>query len=171
MSLFERPHRLMSVSSVVMGLKPETLREVDDYAVWMGKLRAELVRVYGEQFMQSEVSDITYATSDNPNHFSSCITEGLFEHLRSYKALLANTDSINKQLAERTELQQLIESSISQNTEGGKALRQQQRELRNVKDSIVQLTRQAAELKYQLACLSQQLTNVFKAEVVRVSFA
>lgn len=171
MSLFERPHRLMSVSSVVIGLKPETLREVDDYAVWMEKLRGELVRVYGEQLMQSEVSDITYATGDNPNHFSSRITEGLFEDLRAYKALLASTDSINKQLTERTELQQLIESAISQNTEGGRALRQQQRELRSVKDSIVQLTRQAAELKYQLSCLSQQLTNVFQAEAVRVSFA
>ncbi|GET93028.1 hypothetical protein, conserved [Leishmania tarentolae] len=171
MSLFERPHRLMSVSSVVMELKPETLREVDDYAVWMEKLRAELVKVYGEGAMSSDVVDITYATSDHPNRFSSRITESLFERLRDYKALLGKADSVNKEMAETTQLQQLIESAINENTEGAKALRQKRRELRNVKENMARLTRQAAELKYQLTCFSQQLTNVFNAEAVRVSFA
>lgn len=170
MSLFERPHRLQSATSVVMGLKPEALREVDDYAVWMDKVHAELTGVYGELAAQSAVRDITYATSDEPTHFSSRITQDLFERLRDYKALLIKAEALGKQLAEQSQLCTMMEASISQSTEGGKALRHQQRELRTLKANLTQMTRQEAELKYQLACLSQQLTNVFKAEVVRVSF-
>ncbi|CAJ1012437.1 hypothetical protein Q4I28_007750 [Leishmania naiffi] len=169
MSLFERPHRLTSVSSVVMGLNPATLREIDDYAMWMDEVHAELAGVYGEQAMQWKVSDITYATSDNPNRFSSRITQGLFESLHDYKALLEKIDAVTTQLAEQTQLQELIETAISQDTEGGKSLRKQKRELRSLKANIIQLTRQGAELKYQLACLSQQLSHVFKAKVVRIS--
>ncbi|KAG5491411.1 hypothetical protein JIQ42_01312 [Leishmania sp. Namibia] len=171
MSFFERPHRLMSSSSVVMGLKPETLREIDDYAVWMDKVRAELVAVYGEQALESDVSHITYATSDNPTRFSSCITRDVFERLRDYKAMLGKIDSINRELTEKTRLEEIMEAAIGQDTHDGKSLRQQQRDLLKLKASIAQLTRQEAELKYQLACVSPQLKNVFKADAVCISFA
>ncbi|KAG5492924.1 hypothetical protein JKF63_01504 [Porcisia hertigi] len=169
MSLFERPHRLKSVSSVVIGLKPEMLREFDDYAVWMEKLHEELLAVYGMQATESEVLDITYATSDNPTHFSSRITQDVFARLRDYKMLCSKIDSISTQLKEETQRRDLTETMISQNEEGGKSLRQQQRELRNLNASIAELTKQEAELRYELSCLSQQVANVFKAEAIRVS--
>ncbi|KAG5467087.1 hypothetical protein LSCM1_01268 [Leishmania martiniquensis] len=170
MSFFERPHRLMSASSVVMGLKPETLREIDDYAVWMEKVRAELVAIYGEGAMESEVSHITYATSDDPTHFSSRITGEVFERLRGYKALLGKADSIKRQRADKMQLQEVMEAAIRLDTHGGKSLRQQQRDLRRLKESIAQLNRQEAEAKYQLACLSPQLKNIFMADAIRVCF-
>lgn len=169
MSLFERPHRSFSSVDVVMGLKPEALREVDDYAVWLEKVEAELVAVYGPQITHLTLSDIFYATRDAPTNFSSRISQDMFERLREYKAILTQLDDVTAQLADQTKLHQLAEAELAAAEAAGDSLRQPQRNLRAAKAKMLQLRGEVGNLQYERDRLSQQLCNVFKAEYVRVS--
>lgn len=169
MSLFERPHRCFSSFDVVMGLKPEALREVDDYGVWVEKVEAELVAVYGAQVAHLTLADIFYATRDAPTTFASRISEDMFERLRAYKAVLQQLDDVSAQLADQTKHHQLAEAELAAAEAAGVSLRQPQRNLRAVKARLAQLRGDASNVQYERDCLSQQLGNVFKAEYVRVS--
>ncbi|KPI83042.1 hypothetical protein ABL78_7941 [Leptomonas seymouri] len=169
MSLFERPHRSFSTYDVVLGLKNEALREVDDYTTWVEKVEAELVAVYKDQVAHLTLADIYYATRDAPNTFSSRISDEMFQRLREHKAVLAHIEDVSGQLTEQEKLLQLAEAELAAAEEAGKSVRQPLRTLRAVKAKVTELRREADTLSYERDCLSQQLGNVFKARFMRVS--
>lgn len=169
MSLFERPHRSFSSYDVVMGLKPEALREVDDYDVWMDKVQAELVAVYGDEWAHLTSADIFYSTREAPSLFSSRISAETFQRLREYKTVLASLEKVTAQVEEQTKALQQAEAALTSAKEAGDSLRMPQRNVRTMKAKLTQLRHEEGELNYQRMCLSQQLCNVFKAVYVRVS--
>jgi hypothetical protein len=171
MSLFERPHRSFSAYDVVMGLKPEALREVDDYNTWVEKVEAELVAVYGAQLKDVTLSGIFYATRDAPTTFASRISAEVFQRLREYKTLLTHIDDVQARTAEQEVLQHMAEAELAAAQAAGESVRAPQRNVRAVKAKVTQLRQEAEKLNYERARLSQQLGNVFKAEYVRVSLA
>lgn len=166
MSLFERPHRCACTTYVDMELKPEALREVDDYDVWLSKVKDELLAVYGKQ-RSMDIQQMTYATCEAPSAFASQISAEMFDRLREHKAAVGDLEARRKELEEQQQMHDFFDAERARRP-NGQLQRSERKEALAVDEKIAQLKKEIVAKEYTIACLSQVLSNVFKAEVVRI---
>lgn len=148
-----------------MGITFDVFRTIESFDEWEKELTVEIQQVYDEK--PERFACVTYSTTENPNTYASEINPRVFDMVKAYDEARKLVKVLEVELTESiaqhdaTEAQRDPEKKLTR-----KERKQQAEEKAHIKD----VKKRLAQAEYDIACLEQKLTNVFKMARVRVVY-
>lgn len=165
MKLFLRPHKSASEGCVEVCVDFEAFRTIDAFEEWEKLISREIEEVYQEKV--KNICCVMYSTAENPKVFSSEVNPRLFHMVKAYDEAQRMVGVLKVELEESVAQSTASEAQRDPEKKMNRKERKQQREEQlHIKD----VKKRLAQANYDIVCLDQKLTNVFKMTQIRVVY-
>lgn len=149
-----------------MGVEFNAFRATLSFEEWNTQLTKEIEEVYHET--PEKIFCVTYSTADNINTYASEINARVFEMVKAFDEAGRLVEVLQVELQES--VRQHDENEAARDPEK-KLTRKERKQQTEEKAHIRDVKKRLAQSQYDVACLQQKLTNIFKMARVRVAYA
>lgn len=165
MMLFHRPHLSACEGCVEMKINFEAFRTVESYAEMEEEIRKEIKEVYDE--VPERIACVTYSTTENETIFASEVNAHVFDMVRAFDEARKLSDVLEVELSESIAQHETTEA---QRDPEKKLTRKERKQQAEEKSHIKEVRKRLMQAQYDITCLQQKLSNVFKMGAVRVVY-